>query len=111
MVLLPLSEFINWAEEIGEQTALFVQQLFAGKPDGDIVANKACKSVQSLARKYTAKEMEGAARFCIAYDKCSPTSLRHALASRLYEDDEPDMPLVGIHKNLHDPQHFQRMGR
>ena len=111
MVLLPLSEFIGWAEGVGEQTTLFIQQLFAGKPDGDIVANNACKAIQSLAKKYTVEEMEDAARYCITYDKCSPTSLRHTLKSRLYENDESDIPLVGMHKNLHDPQHFQSMGR
>ncbi|MCG7537906.1 IS21 family transposase [Pseudoalteromonas sp. OOF1S-7] len=111
MVRLPQSEFTRWAETVGEQTTQFIQQLFAGKADGDIVANKACKSVQSLANKYTAEEMEEAARYCITYDKYSPTSLRHTLASRLYEDTGADISLVGKHKNLHAPQHFQNMGR
>ncbi|KZN70328.1 hypothetical protein N478_00060 [Pseudoalteromonas luteoviolacea S4060-1] len=111
VVRLPLSEFVRWAETIGEHTTFFIEQLFLGKSDKDLIANQSAKVVQSLAKKYSIKEMECATKFCNTYEKFTPTALKGALSSRIYEEWSTDAPLVGMHKNVLGAEHYQNEGR
>lgn len=111
MVLLPKSEFLSWAEEYGDNTLQFIEKIHEGKPDGDIRANQACKSVQSTARKYASFEVEAAIGFCLHFKQYTPTALKHALASKVYLDDGFAPPVVGMHENVRGAQHYEWLGR
>ncbi|MDC0601897.1 IS21 family transposase [Aliiglaciecola sp.] len=111
MVLLPMQAFVDWAQDYGENTVQLIEKIFEGKPEADIRANHACKSVQSIAKKYSDIEVEAAVGFCLQLNKYTPTALKHALASKVYEDEETEIPIVGMHENVRGANHYEWMGR
>jgi transposase len=101
-------KFLTWAAQVGPQTEIQVQTLFA-KTQYEEQAFRTLKGIQSLNTHYGAERLEAACRRANALGMCGYRRLKTMLKAQLEDMPlEPDRPQTPPqeHDNLRGSQYF-----
>jgi transposase len=105
----PPSRIVNWAAQVGANTAQLVQRILDDKPHPEM-GYRACLGIIRLARKYSPQRMEKAAERAVLTGVINYHSVQSILRNGLDSQPSASPPTARPspdHENLRGPEYFQ----
>jgi len=102
------SRMVNWAEQIGPNTALLFERILAEKPHPEM-GYRSCLGIIRLAEQYSAARMEAAADRALRTGACRYQSVKSILKSSLDQQpltERPTLPPLPAHDNIRGAGYF-----
>jgi transposase len=103
------SRMVNWAEQIGPNTAKLFAQILAEKPHPEM-GYRSCLGIIRLAEQYSSIRMEAAADRAIRTGACRYKSVQSILKNSLDQQPLPELPplpLPPAHDNIRGAEYFE----
>jgi transposase len=104
------SRMVNWAEQIGPNTAKLFERILAEKPHPEM-GYRSCLGIIRLAEQYSSTRMEGAANRAIQTGACRYKSVKSILKNSLDQQPLPELPsqqpLPPSHGNIRGAEYFE----
>jgi transposase len=103
------SRMVNWAEQIGPNTAKLFAQILAEKPHPEM-GYRSCLGIIRLAEEYSSTRMEAAADRAIRTGACRFQSVKSILKNSLDQQPLPEPPpllLPPSHDNIRGAEYFE----
>jgi transposase len=100
---------VNWAEQIGPNTAKLFEQILAEKPHPEM-GYRSCLGIIRLAEEYSVARMEAAADRAIRTGACRYQSVKSILKNSLDQQPLPEpspLPLPPSHDNIRGAEYFE----
>jgi transposase len=100
---------VNWAEQIGPNTAKLFEQILAEKPHPEM-GYRSCLGIIRLAEEYSSTRMEAAADRAIRTGACRYQSVKSILKNSLDQQPLPEpspLPLPPSHDNIRGAEYFE----
>jgi transposase len=102
------SRMVNWAEQIGSNTARLFERILAEKPHPEM-GYRSCLGIIRLAEQYSAARMEAAAARALQTGACRYQSVKSILKNSLDQQpltDLPTLPPPPPHDNIRGAGYF-----
>ena len=102
------SRMVNWAEQIGPNTARLFERILAEKPHPEM-GYRSCLGIIRLAEQYSAARMEAAADRALRTDACRYQSVKSILKNSLDQQpltERPTLPPPAPHDNIRGAGYF-----
>jgi len=102
------SRMVNWAEQIGVNTALLFERILAEKPHPEM-GYRSCLGIIRLAEQYSAARMEAAADRALQTGACRYQSVKSILKNSLDQQpvvERPALPPLPPHDNIRGARYF-----
>ena len=102
------SRMVNWAQQIGENTALLFERILAEKPHPEM-GYRSCLGIIRLAEQYSAARMEAAADRALRTGACRYQSVKSILKNSLDQQsltELPSLPPPPSHDNIRGAGYF-----
>jgi transposase len=99
---------VNWAEQIGSNTARLFERILAEKPHPEM-GYRSCLGIIRLAEQYSAARMEAAAARALQTGACRYQSVKSILKNSLDQQpltDLPTLPPPPPHDNIRGAGYF-----
>ena len=103
------SRMVNWAEQIGPNTATLFERILAEKPHPEM-GYRSCLGIIRLAEQYSSTRMEAAADRAIRTGACRYKSVKSILKNSLDLQplpEPPPSPLPPSHDNIRGAEYFE----
>jgi transposase len=103
------SRMVNWAEQIGPNTARLFERILAEKPHPEM-GYRSCLGIIRLAEEYSSTRMEAAADRAIRTGACRYKSVKSILKNSLDQQPLPELPLLPLppsHDNIRGAEYFE----
>jgi len=100
---------VNWAAQIGPNTAKLFEQILAEKPHPEM-GYRSCLGIIRLAEEYSSTRMEAAADRAIRTGACRYQSVKSILKNSLDQQPLPEpspLPLPPSHDNIRGAEYFE----
>ena len=100
---------VNWAEQIGPNTAKLFEQILAEKPHPEM-GYRSCLGIIRLAEEYSSTRMEADADRAIRTGACRYQSVKSILKNSLDQQPLPEpspLPLPPSHDNIRGAEYFE----
>jgi transposase len=104
------TEFIKWAESIGESVVAIVKQQYGGmKSHYSRPAGKRCITLKKFAKKFGEEELELGCAYALNQEMHTPSDIQLILKSRIYEDEEEPLlaPLIASQQNIRGKSYYE----
>lgn len=103
------SRMVNWAQQIGPNTAQLFERILAEKPHPEM-GYRSCLGIIRLAEQYSATRMEAAADRALRTGACRYQSVKSILKNSLDQQpltERPLLPLPPAHDNIRGAEYFE----